>query len=100
MIRSSVPQYSRLKAGDYKAGAALNSNLHWDVSILHASQAHYGLDVWFRGHRGGQMAIEGKWPEDDLANYKNAVLWICDQIAIDRKRLTDDRKWWVEVKPV
>jgi hypothetical protein len=100
MIRSSVPEYSKLTASDYKAGAALNSNLHWDIAVLHASQSHYGLDVWFKGHRAGQRGFDGTWPAEDIANYKNAVLWIRDQIAANRKGLADDRKWWVEVPPV
>ena len=47
MLRTSVSQYQSYGSGSYNAGAALNSNLSWDIQCLHTSQNHYGLYKWF-----------------------------------------------------
>jgi hypothetical protein len=101
MIRSSVSQYAGLGADDYRTGSVLNHDLRWDIHVLHASQGHYGLDrLWFAGHRGGQSGLDGRWSQDDINNYRQAIFWIRDQIEADATYRTDNTRFWVDVPPV
>jgi hypothetical protein len=100
MIRSSVSRYSKLKSTDFNMGLILNSNLALDIQVLHESQKFYGLDKWFAGHRAGESGLNGTWSKADIANYKNAVIWIRDQIISDGKYKSDDTRFWVTVPPV
>jgi hypothetical protein len=99
MIRSSVPQYSGTTANEWNWGAALNSNLSWDVQVLHASQNHYGMTKWFAGHRNGQSGLNNP-NTTDINRYKTAVYWIQSQINSNSKYKTDDTRFWVSVPAI
>lgn len=99
MIRTSVSQYSSYGASQYNAGAALNSNLSWDVQVLHASQNKYGIYDWFGGQRDGQTGLSNP-STTDIDNYRNAVYWIQSQINANPSYLTDDTRCWVSVPAI
>ena len=99
MIRQSVSQYSGYGANEYNAGAALNSNLGWDIQIRHAAHNKWGEYTWFAGHRNGETGL-GNPNTQDIANYRNAIYWIRDQINSDSRYRTDDTRFWVNVPPI
>lgn len=99
MIRTSCSTFSGQTASDVSNGAVLNSDLTSDVDCRQQSQAYYGEDKWFGGHRNGQSGIENP-NTDDINTYKNAVLWIQQQIESDDKYLTDDTRFYNYVKPI
>ncbi len=99
MIRTSVKEYASLTAADYNIGAQLNKSLGWDIEVLHASQQTYGMDKWFAGHRNGQTGVKNP-NTADIANYKNAVYWIRDQLSSDAKYLKDDTRFYVKVQAI
>lgn len=99
MIRTSVSQYANPTASQYQAGAALNTNLSWDIQVLYASQQKYGMDLWFAGHRNGQPGLANP-NTADINNYKRAVYWIKSQIDSDPKYLTDDTRFYVVVPAI
>jgi hypothetical protein len=100
MIRSSWPAFASLTATDFHRGAALNNNLDLDIRILHASQNNYGMNrLWFPGHRMGGTGLRNPHVVN-FNEYRSAVYWIRDQINANKKYLTDDTRWWVDVGPV
>jgi hypothetical protein len=99
MIRASYPGYAQYGAADYDIGAALNGDLHLDVAILHLSQAHYGLDTWFAGHRNGASGL--RTPNTpDITAYRTAVYWIRDQLNGRDQYRSDDTRFWVQVHAI
>ena len=99
MIRTSVPQYAGYGPAEYDAGAALNTNLSWDVQVLHASQGQYGMDAWFGGHRNGETGLHDPGTAD-IANYRNGVYWIQSQIDSHPEYRQDDTRCWVDIPPI
>jgi hypothetical protein len=99
MIRSVESQFKSLGANDFHKGEVLNKDLHLDIQTLHNSQKHYGMDVWFGGHRNGETGLKNH-NTADINDYKNGVLWIRDQINKDPKHKTDDIRFWVDVTPI
>jgi hypothetical protein len=57
MLRAACDQFRGQSTSQWNNGAALNSNLSADVSCLHQSQNHYGIDRWFGGHRNGETGL-------------------------------------------
>ncbi|WP_431683532.1 hypothetical protein [Kitasatospora sp. KL5] len=86
-------------ASRYNNGAALNGNLFQDVSCLHQSQNHYGLGVWFAGHRNGASGLAGP-NTADIDHHKAAVYWIKAQIDADSANLGNDTRFWVQVPAI
>ncbi|MEV0845704.1 hypothetical protein AB0J21_07420 [Streptomyces sp. NPDC049954] len=99
MLHDGCGRFSGQDAGRYDNGAVLNSDLGADLTCLHESQAHYGIDTWFAGHRNGSSGIENPGTQD-IANYRNAVYWIRDQIEADPAALGNDTRYWVDVTPI
>ena len=99
MIRQSVSQYSGYGANDWNAGAALNSNLSWDIQVRHAAQSKWGESTWFAGHRNGETGLNNPNTQD-IANYRTAVYWIQSQINSSSTYLSDDTRFWVSVPPI
>jgi hypothetical protein len=99
MIRQSVSQYSGYGPNEWNAGAALNSNLSWDIQVRHAAQGKWGEYTWFAGHRNGQSGLSNPNTQD-IANYRNAVYWIRDQINSNSANRTNDIRFWVSVPAI
>jgi hypothetical protein len=99
MIRQAVSQYSGYGANEWNAGAALNSNLSWDIQVRHAAQSKWGEYTWFAGHRNGQTGLSNPNTQD-IANYRTAVYWIQSQINSSSTYLSDDTRFWVSVPPI
>jgi hypothetical protein len=98
MIRNSVPQYSSATAANYSWGSALNTNLSWDVQVLHASQTHFGAR-WFAGHRNGESGLLNP-AGADISRYRNAVQWIFTELNLHPAYRTDDTRVYVDVPPI
>ena len=100
MIRSSWPGFAQLGRADYLNGAALNGSLRLDIEVLHASQRTYGLDrVWFAGHRNGASGLGAPDTKDILA-YRDAVFWIRDQLHAQSSGMSNDTRFWVDVRAI
>ena len=99
MIRTSVSQYSSYGPSQYNAGAALNTNLSWDIQVLHASQNKYGIYNWFAGHRNGQTGLSNPGTAD-INNYRTAVYWIQSQLNSSSANLSNNTRFWVEVPAI
>ncbi|KAF8927516.1 hypothetical protein BGZ58_010349, partial [Dissophora ornata] len=99
MIRQAAPQYSNYTSEQWNAGAALNSNLSWDVKVLKAAQSKWGIDLWFAGHRDGESGFQNP-NTTDIQNYRNAVYWIKAQIDSNCVYRTDDTRFWVSVPAI
>jgi len=96
MLRVCSTQFKGQTAANYNNGAILNSNLGDDITARHDCQSYYGENVWFAGHRDGSAGLSNP-NTADINNYKNAVLWIQQQIDSNSKYLTDDTRFWVDV---
>lgn len=99
ILRTSVAEFKSYGPSDYNKGAVLNSNLAKDIKSRHESQAHFGLDKWFAGHRNGETGINNPYTQD-IQNYKDGVNWIKAQLESDKKYLSDDTRFWVYVQPI
>ncbi|GAA5023858.1 carbohydrate-binding domain-containing protein [Kitasatospora paranensis] len=99
MLRAGCQQFSGQSAGQYNNGSALNGNLGQDVSCLHQSQSHYGIDAWFAGHRNGSSGLSNP-NTTDINNYKTAVHWIKAQIDANSANLGNDTRYWVQVPAI
>ena len=97
MLRLAVPQYQPYDSSAWEAGAALNTNLSWDIQCRHTSQNYFGIDKWFGGHRNGQTGLANPYTQD-ISNYKNAIYWI--QSQIDSGHTTDDTRFWVDIPAI
>jgi hypothetical protein len=96
MLRTSVPQYESYGSGSYNAGAALNSNLSWDIQCLHDGQNHYGLYKWFGGQRDGQTGLNNPGTAD-INSYRNGVYWLQSQIT--NGHMYDNVRFWLTGVP-
>jgi hypothetical protein len=99
MIRKVEPEFRRSTASDYDRGAVLNTDLEWDVAVLHAAQQRWPIEMWFAGHRNGESGLR-RPDTDDIARYRRAVYWIRDQIDADPANRTNDTRFWVDVAPI
>jgi hypothetical protein len=69
-----------------------------DILVVHASQEHDGLNErWFAGHRNGETGLS-KPHTHDIERYREAVHWIQDRINANPNYLTDDTRFWVNVR--
>ena len=99
MLRESCDRFAGQGPDAAGSGALLNGDLGQDVSCLHQSQQHYGLDAWFAGHRNGASGLAD--PDTaDIAAYRTAVYWIRDQLAADPANLGNDTRFWVSVPAI
>ncbi|CAO3674043.1 unnamed protein product [Rhizopus stolonifer] len=96
MLRTSASQFKGQTAGQVKNGEILNRDLKADIKARQDSQNYYGADKWFAGHRNGQSGLSQPHTQD-IENYKNGVNWIHDQLASNKKYLSDDTRFWVDV---
>jgi hypothetical protein len=96
MIRTSVSQYATLGPTQSHAGAVMNTNRAWDIKVLHASQAKYGMALWFAGHRHGQTGLSHP-NTADISTYRTSVLWIQAQINANPAYRTDNTHCWMYV---
>ncbi|KAI8084128.1 uncharacterized protein B0P05DRAFT_467046, partial [Gilbertella persicaria] len=96
MLRTSTSQFKKYQTKDYNKGAVLNKKLAQDIKARQESQAFYGADKWFGGHRNGESGLNNPYTQD-IQNYKDAIQWIHDQLASDPKYLKDDTRFYVEV---
>ena len=99
MIRAACSQFAGQSAGTYNNGAALNNNLSQDVTCLNQSQSHYGIDLWFAGHRNGSSGLSNP-NTADIRAYKTAVYWIRDRLNASSANLTNDTRFWVNVPAI
>ncbi|PSL47127.1 hypothetical protein B0I31_12534 [Saccharothrix carnea] len=99
MLRSKCDRFRGQTTSQWNNGAALNSNLSADISCLHQSQNAYGMTVWFGGHRNGQTGINNP-NTSDINGYKTAVHWIRDQLNSNSANLSNDTRFWVDVRPI
>ena len=96
MLRTSSSQFKGQSSGNVNNGAVLNKNLKADIKARQESQNFYGADKWFAGHRNGQSGLDNPYTQD-IQNYKDGVNWIHDQLASNKKYLSDDTRFWVDV---
>ncbi|KAG0739133.1 hypothetical protein G6F57_011750 [Rhizopus arrhizus] len=96
MLRTSASQFKGQPASKSDTGAVLNKDLKADIKARQESQKFYGVDKWFGGHRNGESGLSNP-DTQDITNYKNGVTWIHDQLAKDKKYLSDDTRFWVDV---
>jgi hypothetical protein len=99
MLRSACSQFSGQSASQYNNGAVLNSNLGQDISCLHQSQNHYGINTWFAGHRNGASGLANP-NTSDINAYKTAVYWIQSQLNANSANVSNDTRFWVNVPPI
>ncbi|KAG1148903.1 hypothetical protein G6F36_014770 [Rhizopus arrhizus] len=99
MLRHSTSQFKGQSASDVSHGAVLNRDLRADIKARQESQKFYGADRWFGGHRNGESGLNN-YQTSDINDYKNGVNWIHDQLASDKKYLSDDTRFWVDVTPI
>jgi hypothetical protein len=99
MLRTSCSQFEGQSSSQWNNGTALNSNLSEDVSCINQSQAHYGIDEWFAGHRDGQSGLSNP-NTTDINNYKTAVYWIESQLNSSSANLSNDTRFWVQVPAI
>jgi hypothetical protein len=99
LLRTSCSQFQGQTLSQYNNGAMLNNNLSADISCVHQSQSHYGIDTWFAGHRNGETGVK-KPNAADINTYKKAVYWIRDQLLANRQHLKDDTRFFVRVKAI
>lgn len=99
MLRSKCDRFRGQSTSQWNNGAALNSNLSADISCLHQSQNAYGMNTWFGGHRNGQTGINNP-NTSDINGYKTAVYWIRDQLNSNSANLSNDTRFWVDVRPI
>lgn len=100
MMRSAWSGFAGLSAEAFLKGAALNGNLRLDVELLHACQRAFGLDrLWFSGHRNGLSDIR-KPNTADIDAYRTAVYWIRDQLTAQSSCMTNDTRFWVDVRAI
>ena len=94
MLRTGCSRFAGQAASQYNNGAVLNSSLRADVTCLHQSQSHYGINTWFAGHTNGSSGLSN--PDTfNIAFYKAAVYWIQAQIDSNPANLTNDTRFWV-----
>jgi len=70
-----------------------------DVASRQQSEAFYGQDRWFAGHRNGATGLANP-NTSDIENYKSAVFWIKSQLDSSTTYLTDDTRFYVQVVPI
>ncbi|KAG0789182.1 hypothetical protein G6F29_008421 [Rhizopus arrhizus] len=99
MLRTSTSQFKEQSDKDVDHGAVLNRDLKADIKARQESQKFYGADKWFGGHRNGQTGLK-YYQTPDINDYKNGVNWIHDQLASNKKYLSDDTRFWVDVTPI
>jgi hypothetical protein len=99
MMRSACSQFAGQSTSQWNNGSALNSNLSQDVTCLHQSQNHYGLNTWFAGHRNGAAGLSNP-NTADINAYHTAVNWIRDRLTSSSVNLTNDTRYWVNVPPI
>jgi hypothetical protein len=99
MLRISCSQFQGQSSRQYNNGAVLNSNLSADISCIHQSQGHYGIDTWFGGQRNGETGVN-KPNTADINTYKDAVYWIRDQLLSNAQYLKDDTRFFVKVEAI
>ncbi|MBU4214740.1 MAG: hypothetical protein KJ792_08805 [Actinobacteria bacterium] len=99
MLRTACSTFTGRTAEQWSAGAALNPDLAADVACLQQTEAFYGVDAWFAGHRGGAdgLATPGT---ADIASYRTAVEWIAEQLDADPANLGNDVRFWVDVPAI
>lgn len=99
MLRTSTTQFKKYPASKFKAGGILNKKLGQDIRARQQSQAFYGADKWFAGHRNGESGLNNPYTQD-ITNYKNGVNWIHSQLVSNKKYLLDDTRFWIYVVPI
>ncbi|KAI9935132.1 hypothetical protein ASPWEDRAFT_116569 [Aspergillus wentii DTO 134E9] len=99
MLRTSSSEFMGETTAQVADGAILNSDLGKDIKARHDGEEKLGFDIWFAGHRDGQSGVE-KPNTPDIKGYKDAVLWIQEQIESDKKYQSDDTRFWVKVKAI
>jgi hypothetical protein len=99
MLRTSCSQFAGQSSSQYNDGSVLNSNLSEDISCINQSQSHYGINLWFAGHRDGQTGLSNP-NTTDISNYKTAVYWIESQLNSSSANLSNNTRFWVQVPAI
>lgn len=99
MLRTACATFAGRSADQWADGAVLDTDLAADVACLHESEAFYGPDTWFAGHRAGAdgLATPGT---ADIERYRTAVGWITQQLDADPANLRNDVRFWVDVPAI
>ncbi len=95
MPHSACGQFRNQSTSQWNNGAALNNNLSADVSCLHQSQNHYGINRWFAGHRNGESGLNNP-NTGDINGYKDAIYRIQNQINSNSANLSNNTRFWVD----
>ncbi|KAJ5099275.1 hypothetical protein N7532_006276 [Penicillium argentinense] len=99
MLRHSASEFLGETVDQVADGAILNTDLGKDIQARHDGEEKYGFDVWFAGHRNGESGVNDP-NTSDINAYKDAVLWIQQQIESDEKYQSDDTRFWVDVQAI
>jgi hypothetical protein len=99
MLRSRCDRFRGQTTAQWNNGAVLNSNLSADIACLHQVQNSYGMNTWFGGHRNGQTGISNP-NTGDINGYKAAIYWIQGQINSNSANLSNNTRFWVDVRPI
>ncbi|KAJ5178032.1 uncharacterized protein N7500_000731 [Penicillium coprophilum] len=101
MLRVCATRYgfAGQSQSQWNNGAVLNSNVYADVASRWDCQGYYGYDKWFAGHRNGASGLQDPYTKD-IANYKEAVQWIQQQIDSNSGYKYDDTRFWVNIPPI
>ena len=97
----------------------ISTDLGKDIQARHDGEDKYGFDVWFAGHRNGETGVNNPDTSDiqgwsilcephllidswlkHSTGYKDAVLWIQEQIESDETYQSDDTRFWVNVQAI
>ncbi|KAJ5116931.1 hypothetical protein N7456_001279 [Penicillium angulare] len=99
MLRNSASEFLGETVDQVSNGAILNTDLGKDIKARHDGEEKFGFDVWFAGHRDGESGVDNP-NTADITGYKDAVLWIQQQIESDEKYQSDDTRFWVKVQAI
>jgi hypothetical protein len=99
MLRTACSYFQGQSEPQWNNGAMLNSNLNADISCRHQSQAYYGHDQWFAGHRNGSTGLANP-NTADIKAYRDAVYWMKGQIDSNPANLSNDIRFWVHVPAI
>jgi hypothetical protein len=99
MLRTACTLFQGQSQPQWNNGAVLNSNLNADILCRRQSEAYYGLNRWFAGHRNGSTGLANP-NTADIKAYMDAVYWIKGQIDSNSANLSNNIRFYVYVPAI
>jgi hypothetical protein len=99
MLRTACSYFQGQAHHQWNNGAVINNNLNADIACAQQSQAYYGLNRWFAGHRNGATGLANP-NTADIKAYRDAIFWIKGQIDSNPANLSNNIRFWVQVPAI